>query len=187
MYHLNLFLVRHGEDEDNAKHIINGHRETGLTVLGRKQAKEAGERLRDEKIEVFYSSPLRRAVETAQIIKEVIDRPNFNFKTFSLLAERDFGILTGKEEKEKPKYASHLLAWDGAVHFWGVKGEENFPKLLIRAQRVLSYMERCHYNKTILLVAHFEIGKMIEAAYYGWSWQRALKTPFFKNGEIIRL
>jgi len=185
MYHFNLILVRHGEDEDNANHIINGHRETGLTALGRKQAKETGERLRSEKIDAFYSSPLRRAVETAQIIEKIISKPHF--KIFSLLMERDFGILTGKEEKEKQKYAPHLLKWDGAIHFWGVKGEESFSELFIRAQKVLSYMERHHYSKTVLLVAHFEIGKMIEAAYYDWSWQRALKTPFFKNGGIIKL
>jgi len=38
---------------------------------------------------------------------------------------------------------------------------------------------------TVLLVAHFEIGKVIEAAYYDWSWQQALKTPYFKNGGTV--
>jgi len=185
MTNVSLILVRHGEDEDNANHIINGHRENSLTALGRKQAKKAGERLRNEKIDAFYSSPLRRAVKTARIIEEVIGQPHF--EVLPLLTERDFGVLTGKKEEEKPRYASHLLKWDGAVHFWGVKGEESFPELLKRAQKALIYIQKKHDGKTILLVTHFEIGKMIEAAYYNWGWQQALKTPFFRNGGIIKL
>jgi len=185
MYHFNLILVRHGEDEDNAHHIINGHRENGLTVLGRKQAEKAGRELLGESIDAFYSSPLKRAIETAQIIEKIISEPRC--EAFPLLIERDFGVLTGKKDEEKFQCAKHLLEWDGAVHFWGVEGEESFPELFKRAQRVLTYIQKKHDNKTVLLVAHFEIGKMIEAAYYGWSWQQALKTPFFKNGGIIKL
>jgi len=181
-----LILVRHGQDQDNKHKIINGHRNTGLTALGKKQAQQAGEKLRRIKIDAFYSSPLKRARETAQIIENIIKKPHFEI--YPPLAERDFGVLTGKEEKEIPRYAQHLLKSTGVTHFWGVKGEESFPHLLKRGKKVLAFMERNHPQQRVLLITHFEISKMIVALWQGKNnWRHALKGPYFQNGEIIKL
>ena len=183
-----LILVRHGQDQDNANGIINGHRNTGLTTLGKEQAKQAGKKLKNIRIDAFYSSPLRRAQETAQIIENIIKKPSFQINP--LLIERDFGILTGKRETEINKYAKHFLtANDGSIHFWGVRGEESPPQLFKRGEKFLAFVEKNYTQKTILLITHLEIGKMIDAAWSGESnWQKAfIKIPYLHNGQVTKL
>lgn len=58
-----IFIARHGQNEDNASGILNGHRDLPLTGLGRKQAKELGEGIKAAglQFDAVYSSPLSRA------------------------------------------------------------------------------------------------------------------------------
>jgi broad specificity phosphatase PhoE len=44
-----------------------------------------------------------------------------------------------------------------------------------------------HPTDNVLLVTHGDAGKMIEAAWYGWTWEQALMTPYFENADIIEL
>ncbi len=68
----NLFLVRHGESEYNAKRIIQGHIDTDLTPRGIVQARLAGEELKNFPIEKIYTSDLRRAYRTAYVIGDIL-------------------------------------------------------------------------------------------------------------------
>lgn len=71
---VNIFLVRHGESLANSKKISQGNRDrwedTSLTRKGKEQAKKVAERLMREKIDLIYSSDLKRAKETAEIINK---------------------------------------------------------------------------------------------------------------------
>jgi broad specificity phosphatase PhoE len=60
-----IILVRHGQDTDNEAGILNGHRDTTLTELGRDQAKEVATKLLDDSVEVILHSPLKRTTQTA--------------------------------------------------------------------------------------------------------------------------
>lgn len=62
------FLIRHGETEFNRLGIFRGRYEVDLNDRGRQQAEEIGAALKDEGIGSLLSSPLGRAVETAEII-----------------------------------------------------------------------------------------------------------------------
>lgn len=64
---MRLYLVRHGESEGNRRRLIFGSADFPLTELGRRQAGEAGEKLKDTGIVHCYSSNLLRAAETARI------------------------------------------------------------------------------------------------------------------------
>jgi len=182
---LQIILVRHGEDTDNARHIVNGHRQTSLTPRGRRQAQEAAQKLKKEKIDAFYSSPLKRAKKTAQIIEKTIVKPSFKIQP--LLIERDFGVLTGKKTSLFPQYASHFLTSPfGTNFFWGIKKEESFSNLMERAQKLVFFLKKEHLSQKILLVGHLEINLTIEAILKKeTSWHRALKRfrPM-KNGEV---
>ncbi len=68
----NIFLVRHGESEYNAKRIIQGHIDTDLTPRGIVQARLAGEELKNFQINKIYTSDLKRAYRTAYIIGDVL-------------------------------------------------------------------------------------------------------------------
>jgi broad specificity phosphatase PhoE len=62
-----VLLARHGETDDNAAKRFQGHRDPPLNALGRAQALALGEELAGAGIEELWSSPLRRARETASI------------------------------------------------------------------------------------------------------------------------
>src|SRR5665213_1161889 len=89
-----IILVRHGESVFNKAGIIAG--DSPLTDKGREQARQTKEILARFKFDAVYSSDLKRAIETAEIIagKQV---PASN--RLSSLRERDFGSLEHKSEK----------------------------------------------------------------------------------------
>ncbi|HWY79585.1 MAG TPA: histidine phosphatase family protein [Candidatus Sulfotelmatobacter sp.] len=180
-----IFIVRHGQDEDNAKLILNGRRDTPLTDLGKQQAETVATKLKGYKIDVIYSSPLKRAFETAQIIahklgiKEVI--PNND------MLERDFGILTGKPIADIPKYATNILPTNRVNYFLEAEGAEDFPTLYKRGEKVLEDIRKKHPDEIVLVVAHGDIGKMICAVYHKWNWEEGLKKPYFDNTSILEL
>lgn len=63
-----LYLVRHGETIDNAHHIMQGQTQGELNEKGIKQAQEVAEQLKNEPIDAFVSSDLRRSIHTCEII-----------------------------------------------------------------------------------------------------------------------
>lgn len=180
-----IFLVRHGQDQDNLNKILNGRRNLPLTGLGQKQAALVGKKLKNENIELIYTSPLKRTLETASIIARMLDLPK-PIKE-KLLIEREFGILTGKPVKEIPKYSKKILATDRVNYFLEAKDAETFPKLYKRAKLVLQKIKNLEPNKNVLLVTHGDLGKMIRAAFHNWTWKKGLQQPYFDNTGILVL
>ncbi|HSI21359.1 MAG TPA: histidine phosphatase family protein [Verrucomicrobiae bacterium] len=180
-----IYLVRHGQNEDNIEGILNGHRDRPLTELGREQARTVAKKLKDNGIQVIYSSPLKRAHETAQIIGSLLGLP---VTVLPDLIERDFGCMTGRPVaciEDLPAHA--ILPTDGVTYFLEAEGSEDFPTLLERGKRVLAWVQAKHPEEHVLLVAHGDIGKMIRAAFHGWEWLDGLKTPYLDNTGVLEL
>ncbi len=182
---VNLILVRHGETKANADDILMGHGDSPLTPLGKDLARIVARKLKKEKIDVLYCSPLGRAKETAKIILKELHNLRLNIEP--LLIERNLGVLTGKHKNEMSQYSSKILKRDKVDYFLEAKNSETFLQLLKRARRVVEKMEERHPFQTILLVTHGDIGKMIQAAYYGWGWQKGLQAPYFDHDTILKL
>jgi probable phosphoglycerate mutase len=87
------YFLRHGETETNARQLVAGSLDTELTALGRKQAHLAAARLANEPITAIYSSPLRRARDTAVPIAEKL---GLGVVIIPELAERMWGALEGQ-------------------------------------------------------------------------------------------
>ncbi len=182
---VSLILVRHGETKGNVNDILIGHGDSPFTELGKKQNRAVARQLKKEKINALYSSPLGRAEKTAEIIVEELD--GLKIKIEPLLIERDFGALTGKHKNEMSKYSSKILKRDKVDYFLEAKNSETFPQLLKRAYKVVEKMEKNYPRQTVLLVTHGDIGKMIQAAYYGWDWQKGIEAPYFGHDDILKL
>ena len=86
------YLVRHGEIESNIKKVYAGWSEEPLTERGVRQAEKAGELLKDKGIDALYCSPLRRAVQTAEIIGGIIGKTPILVKNFK---EMRLGLWEG--------------------------------------------------------------------------------------------
>lgn len=180
-----IYLVRHGQDTDNVAGILNGRRDTELTNLGREQAKQVAEKLRDNDVQIIYTSPLKRAYETAMIIAEELRIDEIIADKH--LIERDFGILTGKPVADIPKYTNKILQTDRINYFLEIEGAEDFPALFERGKKILQEIRDRHPDKSVLIVTHGDIGKMIRAAYHEWIWEEGLKTPYFDNTSVLEL
>ncbi|HKZ34390.1 MAG TPA: histidine phosphatase family protein [Patescibacteria group bacterium] len=179
-----LYLMRHGQDEDNKRHILNGHRDTHLTFLGRKQAEEAATVLKDAKITFILSSPLQRAVETATIISRIL---RVKVEIIGGLIERDYGVLTGIPSKDKEKYAKEIHIIHESHYFLGVEGAEEFLAVYLRARHVLQELTVTLENNKCLLVSHGDFLQMMRAAYYEKTWEEGLAFRYLKNGEVLAL
>jgi 2,3-bisphosphoglycerate-dependent phosphoglycerate mutase len=93
-----LILVRHGKSEWNALGLWTGWRDVELNAEGHAEARAAGEALRGLRLDVGYTSKLKRAQETLADIQEVLDLPNLPVVEAGELNERDYGDLTAKNK-----------------------------------------------------------------------------------------
>ncbi len=185
---LNIYLARHGQDEDNVKGILNGRRDHGLTDQGVQQAKCVADKIADAKIrfDVIYCSPLKRTFKTAQIITETNNSPDPI--VMEELIERDFGIMTGRNRSEiLDLCAPKVLQSEDINYFLEPEGAETFPQLLERGRRVVKEIRDKHDQGNILLVTHGDMGKMIYAAFYDLDWQDVLLGFHFGNADLLLL
>ncbi|MFH0896726.1 MAG: histidine phosphatase family protein [Candidatus Bathyarchaeota archaeon] len=105
-----LFVFRHAETTDNARMIFSGWRDPTLTPKGFLQAQEVAEQLRDEEITYAFTSHLRRARMTLEVVlKTHHDVPIF---VDDRLIERCYGLLQGKSkrrvERERPEWFAEI-------------------------------------------------------------------------------
>lgn len=185
---LKIFLIRHGQDQDNANGILNGHRDQPLTEIGLSQAHEIAKKIKaiGIKFDKTYSSPLKRAIQTASIVTDTLNMPKPNI--LPELIERDFGIMTGEQQSKITALCSPNILQTGTItYFLSPDGAETFPQLLERANKLLIKIQEKHSDGNILLVTHGDFGKMIYAAYYKLDWLDVLKMFHFGNSDLLEL
>ncbi|MEK7201213.1 MAG: histidine phosphatase family protein [Patescibacteria group bacterium] len=186
---LKIYLARHGQNEDNAEGILNGHRDRPLTEQGLRQAHQLADGIVREgyTFDAVYSSPLSRAHTTAQVVCERLELPVP--VVVDLLIERDFGVMTGRPASDIERLcAPEVVKTDTITYFLSPEGAETFPMLLERAHDALSNtVERAPQEGSVLLVTHGDFGKMLYASYYGISWPAMLTLFHFGNCELLLL
>jgi 2,3-bisphosphoglycerate-dependent phosphoglycerate mutase len=106
-----LFVFRHAETTDNRRRIFSGWRDPKLTSKGLRQAQEIAEQLKQEKIDYAYTSHLRRARKTLEIVLEL--HPDVPVFIDDRLIERCYGLLQGRSKK---KVAEERPEWFAQVH-----------------------------------------------------------------------
>jgi 2,3-bisphosphoglycerate-dependent phosphoglycerate mutase len=96
-----LVLLRHGQSEWNAKNLFTGWVDVGHTERGRVEAARGADLLRDRGLlpDVVHTSVLRRAITTAELCLEGIDRHWIPVLRSWRLNERHYGALQGKDKK----------------------------------------------------------------------------------------
>ncbi|RMF02218.1 MAG: 2,3-bisphosphoglycerate-dependent phosphoglycerate mutase, partial [Alphaproteobacteria bacterium] len=92
-----LVLVRHGQSEWNKKNLFTGWKDVDLTPEGEAEARKAGALLKREGIrfDIAFTSALKRAQRTLQIILDEIGQSGLETIADQRLNERDYGDLVG--------------------------------------------------------------------------------------------
>ncbi len=171
-----LLLIRHGETVDNVNRIMQGQTQGQLTANGVEQARLLGIRLKDEKIDAFVASDLKRAVDTCVEIAA----PHFGdnrqaalghiFQT-PLLRERDWGSFTGR-------YIPDLkdAKWTDDI--------ESTEAMRQRARQFLDLMRRRYDGQTVAAVGHGIINKAIQSVFFDKPMN---EVPRMENAEVRTL
>lgn len=185
---LKIYLIRHGQDQDNADGILNGRRDTSLTELGVRQANEIATKIKDAGMafDKIYSSPLERAYRTAVIISDhlAIERPT----KLEGLIEREQGVMTGKRVCDIEKLcAPDILKTDTVTYFITAEKAETWDQMKERGRKFLEEIKDKHKDGSILLVTHGCFGKMLYAAYYDLGWRETLEMFHFGNSDLLLL
>jgi 2,3-bisphosphoglycerate-dependent phosphoglycerate mutase len=107
----NLYVFRHAETTDNANAIFSGWRDPDLTPKGLLQAQEILEQLKHEKIDYAFTSHLKRARRTLEVVLEA--HPDVPVFVDDRLIERCYGLLQGQSKIEVSKDRPE---WFAKVH-----------------------------------------------------------------------
>jgi len=109
----NLVLLRHGESQWNLENRFTGWVDIPLSPKGEQEAKNAGEKLKGYKFDKGYTSVLRRAINTLDIVLKITGQESLPLERDKALNERHYGALQGLNKEEKAqKYGKEQ------VHIW---------------------------------------------------------------------
>jgi 2,3-bisphosphoglycerate-dependent phosphoglycerate mutase len=156
---LTLVLVRHGQSEWNRLNLFTGWRDPDLTEKGVIEARWAGRVLRDAGIRFdhAFTSTLRRAQKTLDIILDVMGQSGVPIERNAALNERDYGQLSGLNKDEaKQRFGEDQVArWRRSYDTPPPGGES----LKDTAARVLPYYDAQIWpvvsaGKTVIVAAH---------------------------------
>ena len=175
---MKLFLVRHGETEENVAGILIGQHHGILTEKGKGQAKETASILKDKEFSHIYSSDLNRCIETAEIIKEF--HPNTPLTFTKELRERNLGILQGQKTKE--------IDWIKMTgDAFGQGKPENGESVAELKTRVLDFIKKLydiHQNDNVLMITHNGWIKQIISYYSGLESKDIAKV---ENAQVVEV
>jgi broad specificity phosphatase PhoE len=159
-----IILVRHGETEWNVQQVFRGRIDIELNETGLRQAELLAEYLSGVKIDAVYSSPLRRALKTA----EMIASPHkLEVKIAPGLIDFDFGKWHGLPQQEvKDRYKELYAEWVKNPHLIRMPEGESLSDVRERALTVVDEVV-AKYEGTVALVSHRVVNKVLICALLG--------------------
>ncbi len=151
---IKLILVRHGRTKAYEKGIIQGQTHAKLSKTGRDQAARVAYRLKDEPINIAYTSDLKRAKDTAkEIMKYHKDVKLYTSKSLRELSKGYFDGKT-KELAKKELDESEDLLYE---HVWPDADNYEGESLILVQKRTVEFYENLlkkHSEKNVLIVSH---------------------------------
>ena len=187
-----IILVRHGETAWNASETFRGRKDVPLNDTGVRQAQLLGEYLRDEKIDLIYSSPLQRAVKTAEAIAA---HHGLTVKAVSNLNDMDFGKWEGLSlEEVKDRYEDVYRDWMDTPEQVRIPGGETLEDVENRAVPFLQEAVARLGEGKLVLVSHRVVHKVLicsllclgNAGFFSIKMDNAAVTRFvFEGGRAI--
>ncbi|MBQ8923152.1 MAG: histidine phosphatase family protein [Lachnospiraceae bacterium] len=178
---MEIYIVRHGETDWNKLKRLQGSVDIELNDYGRELAQKTGYALMDTPIDIIYSSPLKRAYETAELIRNNRD---IEIITDDRIREISFGHFEGMNFSEliKDEDLTFKYFFKKPEAYVPADDAESFEHLIERAgdfmQEVIEPLEDTY--KRVMIVAHGAINKgimsYIKKHPTGEFWSGGLQT-----------
>lgn len=183
-----IYLIRHGQDQCNANHVINGHFDSTLTELGRQQIAQIN--IPDPRPAIIYSSPLLRAKDSAEILRDRFpakEKPNIRLD--SNLKERDYGIYSNRLIIDIPYIANHRndqLEWvQNKPYIIAGESIESYDELIFRLTP--TWEKIIAEERDVYVVSHGDTIVMLLAIHYQLHWMDAIHAFHTPNGCFLKL
>lgn len=182
---LSLYFVRHGQTEWNEAKRIQGRKDSPLTTKGLRDAKHLSDHLTHIDWTAIYSSPSKRTVKTAKIIKA-------NHPKRILLKEDLLEMHLGKSEGETmenikeqdPEFYHHY--WEDPANFHNETGE-NFYDVKKRVERFLIDIEKKYKSGNILVVTHGIVIKVLQLIINDLPMDELWNTSFIDGTSVTKI
>jgi probable phosphomutase (TIGR03848 family) len=173
-----LLLIRHADNDwVRSGRLAGWTPDIHLNETGQRQAEALGERLAAAKLRAVYSSPLERAVETAQAVLK--HHPDLELRIEEGLGEVHFGAWTGKRLRKlaRTRLWQVVQGYPSGMRF--PKGE-SFHEMQARVVGTLERIAGEHPQGTVAIFSHSDVIKAVVAHYAGMHldlFQRIVISP----------
>ena len=168
-----IYIVRHGQTDWNLEGRCQGRVDIELNNNGIEQAKKIREELKDIKFDIVFSSPLKRAYKTAQIIS------NNDIIIDYRIIERCNGKLEGKLKSD----------FNDAVDFTSYKEQGyDIEPLLDFRERIKNFLDEImlkYKNKNVLIVTHAGVSIYLKCYFIGEPSDKNYSKLKVKNCEVF--
>ncbi len=173
-----IYIIRHGETYGNING--DGFSETDLTPNGMRQIAFLGKRFKDEKIDKIYSSPLKRAIKTANAVKSFHESTPL-VVDFSLLEKGTDPEYSGLPDEEILKLCPYA-----EISERNCLGEENDEKAYKRALDFITRVkEENSFDSTVVVVAHGTFNSFLVLAALGFPLKENFNFSHLNTGVTL--
>jgi alpha-ribazole phosphatase/probable phosphoglycerate mutase len=156
-----IWLIRHGEPADEARHRCYGSLDVGLSEKGQEQMKHVAEYLKTEPITAIYTSPRSRAQQGARTLASSVSQ---SIEIIDDLREIDFGDFEGLPYDEiSVRYPDLYRKWMEKPTEILFPNGESFPAMRTRVLKVFEAIQRTHDGQTVAVVSHGGVNRIVLA------------------------
>lgn len=172
---MKIIIARHGQTDHNKNNYCQGSIDTILNEEGIKQALLLQEKFKDLTIDLVISSPLKRALKTAELAM-----PNTEILKDDRIKERHLGEYEG--------VSSSTVSFEEYGHYYLNKADKGVEKIQDLYERVKSFFEELknnHEDKNILIVTHGAVYNVIYYYIHGIPEDGILTFQYINNGQYV--
>lgn len=178
---MEIYVMRHGRTVWNEKQICQGRSANRLSKTGKEQVEGQAENFKNTKIDIIFSSPLMRTMQTANTMNKYHHAKIIKDKR---IIEVDQGIFTGQRKKgltDEEKFELNQHSKNS--------GMETYEEIYSRVIDFIRFLRQNYKGKNVLVVTHGMIASYIEKIGTSLELKREEIKNYstFQNAEIKKI